>query len=190
MAFNAKIAAGRFSQRLGTGEVSDVDEGVIQQGVGDACFLELESQAIMAVEIELQTEGGPGGHPEVAQAQLRMYEVEVVMQAFGIGGLKHGLSTGLVMPGPERGARLHSREDVDQARVVSAGFQNLVDTLFLTKSLAFADELDFQPVLLSDGIGIVPDDISQGLSKVLVVKDANLVLIKEALMVRSNLDKV
>ena len=61
-----------IGQRLGMGEVGNVDEGIVEQSISDSFLLELDGQLVMAVEIELQTEWRPGGYPQVAKPQFRV----------------------------------------------------------------------------------------------------------------------
>src|SRR3990172_2786048 len=75
-------------QGLGTGEVRDAAKAVIQLPEGDAGLPELDGQPVMAVAVELEAEGRPGGYPEVAKAELDVDEVEVVV------GTSHPCSAG------------------------------------------------------------------------------------------------
>lgn len=161
-----------IGQGLGAGEVGNVDEGILQHGVSDAFFLELEGQFVMPVEIELQAERCPGGDPQVTQPQFRMDEIEVVMQTFRLGGLEGCLASGLVMPGPERGAGFHRREYVDQARVITMPGDDCFDALFLTEVVA-PDELDLQTVLTSKLPSACADLLPKLLGEQRIIEEAN-----------------
>jgi len=161
-----------IGQDLSAREVDNVDEGIFQQGASDPFFLELYGQLVMPVEIELQAERCPGGHPQVAQPQLRVDEVEVVMQAFRLGGLESGLSSGLVVPGPERGSGFHRREDVDQTGVITTPGDDCLDALFLPKVVA-PDELDLQSVLAGKLLSACADLLSEPLGEQRVIEEAN-----------------
>ena len=161
-----------IGERLGAGEVGDIDEGVFQRGAGDAFFLKLGSQLIMPVEIELKAERCPGWHPQVAKPQFGVDEVEVVMQTLGFGGSKGGLATGLVMPGLERGTGFHCREDVDQTGVITALGDDRLDALLLPEAVA-PDELDVQPVLSGEFLGVSTDLLPELLGEQWIVEEAN-----------------
>ena len=161
-----------IDQRLSAGKVGNVYKGVFQLGINDPFFLKLDGQLIMAVEIELQAERCPGGYPQVAQPQFRVDEVEVVMQTFRLGGFQDGLATGLVVPGLERGALFHGREDVDQTGMVTAPGDDRLDALLLTEVVA-PDELDDQPVLLGEFLGMGTYLLSERLGKLWVIEEAN-----------------
>ena len=62
--------------------IIDVQEGVVGEGETDPGGGQLAGQPAMAVAIELQAERTPGRHAQIDQAQLRVHEVEVVMQTF------------------------------------------------------------------------------------------------------------
>ena len=50
---------------------------------------------MMSVEIDLQSEGKPGGNADAAQSQLFVDEIEVVMQALAVIGTQTGLARGV-----------------------------------------------------------------------------------------------
>jgi len=161
-----------IGQELGTGKIGNIDEGIFEQGVSDSFFLELDGQFVMPIEIELQAERRPGGHAQVAQSQFRVDEVEVVMQTFRLSGLEGGLSGGLVVPGPERGAGFHRREDVNQTGVVTTLGDDRLDALFLPEVVS-PDELDLQSALAGELPGACADLLPKTLGEQWVIKEAN-----------------
>ena len=84
-------------------------EGVVFLGEVDALALERARPRAVAIAVELQAERRPGGHAQVAQAELFVDEIEVVMQALTQLRAKEGLAAGLVVPGLL--ARCHSSHD-------------------------------------------------------------------------------
>jgi len=48
----------------------------------DAELAQLARQPVVAITVELQPKGAPGGHPHVAQPQVFIDEIEVIVQAF------------------------------------------------------------------------------------------------------------
>lgn len=116
----------------------------------------------MAVEVELQPERSPRRNPQVAEAQVRVDEVEVVMEALGLSSLQVRAVRLLVVPGPERHAGLHGREDVNESRMVSTLGQDLLDPVLLSEVLP-TDELNLEPFPSGDLLGVGADLIAKGL---------------------------
>ena len=121
-------------------------EGVVDESVSDALAVELSRQPVVSVEVKLQAEGAPGRHPQVAEPELFVDEVEVVVQAFAAGGLEKGLVGFLVVPRLVGVARLHRRENVDESRMIAALFDEGLDAFFLADIL-LADEVDLEVVV-------------------------------------------
>ena len=165
----------RPGQRLGTLPVVDGDEGVVAPPVADAVAVQLVSQEVVAVEGELEPEWCPGRHTEVAQAEHRVDEVEVVVEALPVLGLEEGLAGRLVVPGLEGRTRLHGRDDVDQSGMSSPPVQDLLDAVLLADVMV-AEELDGQPVLRGECLGVAADLIAERFGEPGVVEDADLVL--------------
>jgi hypothetical protein len=67
---------------LGEREVIDADEGVVHELIANPEPLQARGQPVVAVEAEVEAERSPGGYAQVAQAQVRVDEVEVVVEAF------------------------------------------------------------------------------------------------------------
>ncbi|MGH9629299.1 MAG: hypothetical protein ACRD7E_13345 [Bryobacteraceae bacterium] len=63
-------------------KVGDPAEGVVQNTVFDLTPAQLPGQVAMAVAINLEPERTPGWHTHIAQPQIRIDEIDVVMQAF------------------------------------------------------------------------------------------------------------
>ncbi len=154
---------------LSPGEVIHGGECVVDQGEADALLGQLAGQPVMAVEVELQAERRPGRHTQIAQPQVGVDEIEVVVQALGLAGLEERPVRGLVVPGPERGARLHGREHVNQTGVIAAFGEDRLDPLLLAEVLAL-DVFDRQAVLGSQPFGIRPNLAAQGLGETSVVE--------------------
>ena len=82
------------------------------------------------------------------------------MQALAGGGFQTGMVGMLVVPGLERGARLHGRKDMNQTGMVTALGEDALDTLFFSKGLVVADKLDFQACLTSQLLGVLTKRIA------------------------------
>jgi hypothetical protein len=151
----------RIGDELGLLEVRDVDEGVVHEVEGEAVIVELPGEPVVAVEVELESEGRPGGHPQVAEAQLFVDEIKVIVKALAIGDPQRGPAGAFVVPGLEGRATLHGREDMHQPRMIAALLDDLLDASLLAKVVELADELDLETSLLGDFLGVVPQLVSE-----------------------------
>jgi len=120
-------------ETLRLGRVSKIQKGVVGGLEGDPGLRQLPCQPAMAVEVDLQAKRRPGRHPQVAQPELRVDEVEVVVQALARGRLEEGLAARLVVPGAIGGTALHGREDVHQAGGVATLGENPLDAILLAE---------------------------------------------------------
>lgn len=159
---------------LSAREVVNLNEGVIDELKVDPLPLQPGGQPVVAVHAELQAERGPGGHAQMAESELRVDEIEVVVQTPAAVGLQEGLAGGFVVPRFERGAALHRAEDVHESGLASPFGEDLLDAVLLAKGIDVTDELDLQPVLLRHGFGVLPDLVPQGLGELREVEDSHL----------------
>ncbi len=100
------------------------------------------------------------------------------MQALALSALDVGLVSLLIVPRVVSGTSLHRRKDMHQPRMIAANLENLADTLFLAEPSALADELDFQFIFFGNRFRVGPNDVSQWLCKLFVVKNANPVYVE------------
>jgi hypothetical protein len=108
---------------------------------------------VVAVAIELQAKRTPSRDPQVAEAELLIDEVEVIVETASGLELEVGFAGALVVPRHVGHTGFHRAEDVDQAGVVAALLQDLLHPVFFAERFALADELDLQPILCGDGLG-------------------------------------
>lgn len=66
---------------MGTLEISEGDEDVAAQGVGDLLPLQTTVQAPMPVELSLQSEGTPRGNADVEKSRFLIDEIKILKQA-------------------------------------------------------------------------------------------------------------
>jgi hypothetical protein len=102
--------------------------------------------------------------PHVAQPQVFIHEVEIVVQAFAVVVAKKSPPAVLVVPGLVGSARLQGRENPHQSRVGSPLFQDSFDLVFLAE-VFFAHVVDRQTVDGSQFLGIGLDGVGQRLGK-------------------------
>ena len=167
------------SERLRLGEVLNPEEDIVDQTVADPFLLQLSSQQIVPIEVELQTKRRPRGHPQIAESQVLIDEVEVVVEALRFRPPQGRLPCGFVVPRLEGGTRLHRGKDVDQAWMSPPLPQQLLNPILLAEILA-PDELDSQACLSRQPLCMLSDLLSQRLCPLGVVEEADFSRAQEA----------
>ncbi len=168
-----------ITQVLGLLGVINAHEGIVGHFKGNTGSGQLSGQPIMAIEVDLEAKRRPCGHADIAQTELLIDEVEVVMQALAGGGLEVGLSAGFVVPGTVGRTGLHGREHMHQAGVLTPLGEDLLDPRLLTKGLETTDELNLQSRLASQLFGIATQFISQRLGPMRVVEQTDAAVAEE-----------
>ena len=158
---------------LGSLPVRDLREGVVGHPIVDAELAQLARQPVVAIEVNLQAAGQPRRHPHVAQAELLVDEVEVVMQAFPV--IRHEVRfAGLfVVPWLVRRTGLHRREDAHQAGLLASLGEDVFHTVFLPE-VPFTYELDLDACFRRHLFGILPNPVPVRLGKLRVVENPDL----------------
>lgn len=157
---------------LGLRKILHLDEGIVQKTVGDPLPAKEAGQEIMSVKIELQPEGSPGRHPQIAQSQIFKDEVEIVVDAFGFRASEKGLARLPVVPGLERRTGLQGGEDMDQSRMIPPLGDDLFETFFLPEIL-LSEKFDLQTILLGQFLCMETDFVPQGFGKLGIIENAN-----------------
>jgi hypothetical protein len=155
------------------GKVIDGKKGIVDLSATNALLVHFGGQLIVSVEVELQTKRSPRGYPHIAQAQVLGHEVEIVMETLGIGVLQEGFARFLVVPGLERWAWLHSREDMHQSWMITPTSDDFLDPLLLAEVFA-TNKLYFQTGVSCDLFSIFPNLFSQRLRKFRVIEDTDV----------------
>lgn len=155
-------------------KIRDPREDIVHESKGDVALTQTQSQPTVPVEIDLQTEGTPGGDPHIAKPQLLIDKVEVVVQTLAVIGFEESLMSGLVMPGLVALTGLHGRKDVHEPWMGASFFDDLPDAIFFPE-VFLADELDLDSAFLGNLLGIVPKLVSKRFCKSRVIKDTDLV---------------
>jgi len=161
-----------IGELLGLSEILHLDKSILQKAVGESLPAEKAGQLMVSVKIELQPEGSPGRHPQIAQPQIFQDKVEVVVDALGFCASEKSPARLLVMPGFERRTGLQGGEDMDQPRMIPTLGDDLLDPFFLTEIL-FSDKFDLQTIFLGQALRMETDFIPQGFGKLGVIKNAN-----------------
>ena len=133
----------------------------------------------MAIAVELQPERAPSGHPQVAQPQLLVDEVEVVMQTLARVRLEKRFATLLVVPRLVALARFHGRDHVHQPRMITTLGEHLGDHVLLA-NVRLVDVLDGHARHRRRFHGRRTNAIAQRLGKARVVKDADAARVQKA----------
>jgi len=92
-----RLDPGVPGELLGPVEVLDSDEGVVGHLEADPRGLEAAGQAAVTVEVELESKRRPGWHARLAQAELGIEEVDVVVEALRVPGTQGCLARRLVV---------------------------------------------------------------------------------------------
>ena len=147
--------------------VRDLDEGVVEEGEVDPPFLEAAGQPVVPVEVELQPEGRPGRHAQVAQPEVLVDEVEVVVQTLSLARLQESPVRLLVVPRPERfGLTIQLRRAaVSVASNIAEGCGRDGErdfARFLSIAAGSASEVEYQLLLALD-LGYLPDELHRQL---------------------------
>ena len=166
-------------QRLRASQVGHAQEGVVLLHELDALAPERARQRAVAVAVELQAERRPGRHAQVAQAELLVDEVEVVVQALALIGAQEDVAVALVQPGLVARAGLHRRDHMHQPRRVAAHGQHARHQVFLA-DVALVDVLDLHASGLADLLRTLADALAQRLGKARVVEDADAARVQKA----------
>ena len=135
---------------------------------------QLDRQPAVAVEIDLQPEGAPGGHPDIAKAQIFIDEIEVVMETSALIWFQIGMGRLFVVPRFVCRARFHRGQDGDQAWLIATLLENLVDQPFFARLVA-TDKLNLDAVLGCQFLCVFPKLVAEWLGKTRIVEDPYLV---------------
>jgi hypothetical protein len=119
------------------------------------------------------------GQKGIAQAEVLIDEIKVVVETLTRGGFERGLLFGLVVPGPIGGTRLHGGEDMYQTGVITALGDNGLDAFFLAEGLETADEFNFKSRLSSQVFGVVAQLIAQRFCPLGIVEQSDVAIAEE-----------
>lgn len=89
-----------------------------------------------------------------------------LVQETGVAGVA-------IVPSVKRRTAFHGRENMHPARMTTPFFEDLLDSLFLTKALVRANEFDFQTGLLSEAPRMAANLIAQDLGPVGIIAPSN-----------------
>src|SRR5215471_12222086 len=132
----------------------------------------------MAIAIYLEPERTPSRYPHVAQPQILVDEIHVVVQAFTIVWLQVCLVRLLVMPRLVATTGLHRGQNAHQSRLFSTLVQHLFDPFLLAELLLTSNKFDLDSVFVSDTLHVLPNGLAQRLCPLRVVENADLVLVE------------
>src|SRR5215813_1715002 len=132
----------------------------------------------MAIAIYLEPERTPSRYSHVAQPQILVDEIHVVVQAFTIVWLQVCLVRLLVMPRLVATTGLHRGQNAHQSRLFSTLVQHLFDPFLLAELLLTSNKFDLDSVFVSDTLHVLPNGLAQRLCPLRVVENADLVLVE------------
>ena len=149
-------------------------KGVVQQREFDPFVVHLGGQPAVAIEIDLQSKGAPGGYPDIAKSQIFINEIEVVVETSALVWFQIGALGLLVVPRLVRRARFHGRQDGDQTRLIATFFKNLLDQPFFP-GFVVADTFNLDVVFGCQLLCVLFKLITERFSKTRIVEDPDLV---------------
>ena len=161
-----------IGELLGPREILHLDETILQKTIGETLPVQKAGEVMVSVKIELQTEGCPGGYPQIAQPQIFKDEVEIVVDTLGFRASEKRPARLLVMPGFERRTGLQGGEDMNQSGMIPTPGDDLLDPSFLTEIL-LSDKFDFQTIVPSQTLRLETDFVPQGFGKLGVIENPN-----------------
>jgi len=147
-------------QPLRRGIVGHLMEGVVLQRKRHARRRQPVGQPGVAVEADLQPVRAPGRYAQVQQAQFRIQEIEIIVQALAAPHRQIGRPTRAAVPHLVRLAAFLGRQNADQARRVASGRAAGLRHLFLAHA-GLPDELDRLPVRRGQRLRGLFDPVSQ-----------------------------
>ena len=112
----------------------------------------------------------------MAQAQIFVHEVEVIVQTLAIFRNQIGLAGLLVVPWLVGRAGFHGGENADQPRLLTPAGQNLLHPVFLPE-VPFADELDLDSCFDSHLLGVLTNPVTEWLGELGIVEYPDLPLV-------------
>jgi len=158
-------------------QVGDPAEGMVQPPILHFALAQLPGQITVAIAADLEPEGTPGRHPHLTQSQIRVDEIDIIVQALAIIRLPVGGVGLLVMPRLVAAAGLHGRQDPHDSGLFPSLVQHWSDLLLWTELLVAAKEHDLRPVSGRAPLQVLSDDIAPWLCPLGVVENADLVLV-------------
>ena len=161
-----------IGELLGLREILHLDKGILQKTVGETLPVEKAGQVMVPVKIELQPEGSPSRHPQIAQPQICKNEVEIVVDTLGFCASEKRPARLLVMPGFERRTGLQGGEDMDQSRMIATPLDDFLDAPFLTEIL-LSDKFDLQTIVPSQTLRLETDFFPQRFGKLGIIENTN-----------------
>ena len=153
-------------------------ERIVGHSIIDAQFAQLACQPVVAIEANLQPAGQPRRHAHMAESQILVHEVEVVMQALAVIRNQIRLARLLVVPGLVGRAGLHGGENADQPRLLTPSGQNLFHPVFLPE-VPLADELDLDARIGSHLLRVLPNLVAEWLGELRIVEYPDLPLVQK-----------
>ena len=142
-----------------------------------SCACATAGQPVVPVEVDLQPARQPRRHAHMAQPQVFVDEVEVVVQALAVVRYQIGLAGLLVVPRLVGRAGLHGRENADQPRMLARAGQNLFHPVFLPE-VPLADELDLDARFRRQPLRVLANPVAEWFGELRIVEDPDLPLVQ------------
>lgn len=132
-------------------------------------------QKIMTVHVELQSEGSPGGDPEITQAEFFIYKIKIIMETFALVKLKECFSGCFIMLWLISIALFHGRKDMNQPLRLTGFLNDLLDAVIFSERPEFPDELNLDAVFICNALVIGTDLFRKRLGETRKIKNTDVV---------------
>ena len=165
-------------QFLRTPPVVDRRERVVHLHETDAFRSKLGRQPVVAIAVELQPEWRPRRHTQIAQAEVLVDEIEIVVEALAVFVLQCSLVGRLVVPRVKRCTWLHCGKDMHETGRVFTPPQYVLDPVFLTERLGRSDKFDVNHAFRCNPLRVFTQFVAHRLDMLRVIKNADIVSAK------------
>lgn len=122
-----------IAEALSLTEIRYLGKGIVQESMMNTGLSHAQCQPVMPVEIDLKAKRTPGGDAHIAKTKLFVDKIEVVVQAFSIVWFEEGLVGLFVVPWFVGLTWLHSREYMNEPRVIASLFEDILYALFFSE---------------------------------------------------------
>ena len=97
------------------------------------------------------------------------------MKAFSLVKLEECLASGLIMPWLIGITLLHGGKNMNQSLSFAGLLDDLLNTVILTEGTKFADEFNFNAILICDTLGVLPDVFCKGFGEICKIENTDAV---------------
>lgn len=158
---------------LGSFYIGNLQKCVVVHTVINLFFVQLVGEQVMSVHIKLKAERRPCGNAQIAEPQLFVNEIKIVVEAFALVRLKESFPGHFIMPRLISITAFHCGKDMDKAFGFPSFENDFLDMFIFAENMEFTDEFNFNPIFRSDLFCILPDLFCKVLGETGIIKNAD-----------------